>query len=492
MLFNSYVFVFLMLPISVAGYYLFNKISEKAGIFFLLLCSFLYIGYMNPAYLYVLIPSILVNYLLFQIMNTKCKGNIIARKLVLATGIIFDVGLLAYFKYADFFIETMNELLSKEYSTLKLLVPLGISFYTFQQISFLVDTYRDESIKCSFDEYALYITFYPQFVQGPIVLQDEFIPQLRDKTKKNINIENISKGMYRFILGLAKKVLIADSIALVVDAGYNSIDDIAALSSLVLIIGYTLQIYFDFSAYSDMAVGLGGMFNIELPENFDSPYKANNIDEFWERWHITLTRFLTRYLYFPLGGSKKGKVRTYINIMLVFLISGLWHGAEWSFVIWGAVHGIAKVVRRIKRDLGKTQVKQNWISRVITFLYVSIAWVFFRAKTTLDAVHLLSCLFKGEWRGLSVSMYESFSKLVEVSWLLRLDVLGIRNHVQGLVVIVIFSILTVMCFIMANTREIVNRWSKKPGTKHALMIGVLFAWCILSFNGVTNFIYWSF
>ncbi len=492
MLFNSYVFVFLMLPISVAGYYLFNKINDRAGIFFLLICSLIYIGYMNPAYLYVLIPSIFVNYLLFQLMNTKCKGNTCIRKHILATGIILDVGLLAYFKYADFFIETMNELLSKEYSTLKLLVPLGISFYTFQQISFLVDAYRDESLKCGFDEYALYITFYPQFVQGPIVLQDEFIPQLRDKTKKSINIENISKGMYRFILGLAKKVLIADSIAIVVDAGYNSIEDIAALSSLVLIIGYTLQIYFDFSAYSDMAVGLGGMFNIELPENFDSPYKANNIDEFWERWHITLTRFLTRYLYFPLGGSKKGKIRTYINIMFVFIISGLWHGAEWSFVIWGAVHGIAKVVRRIKRDTGKTQVKQNWISRVITFLYVSIAWVFFRAKTTLDAVHLLSCLFKGGWRGLSVSMYESFSKLVEVSWLLRLDVLGIRNHVQGLVVIVIFSILTVMCFTMANAREIVNRWSKKPGTKHALMIGVLFAWCILSFNGVTNFIYWSF
>ncbi|MBR5361076.1 MAG: MBOAT family protein, partial [Lachnospiraceae bacterium] len=309
---------------------------------------------MNIIYLLILIPSVLINYLAGRLINGPYREDDKKRRAFMISGVVFDVILLGVFKYSGFFIDNVNGIFKTDIVTMDLILPLGISFYTFKQISYLIDYYRDKGLSCSLIEYFLYISFYPQFVQGPITLQSEFIPQLRDDARKVWDSEYASKGLYRFTLGLAKKVLIADTIARVVDGGYGELSDIRALGALVLILGYTLQIYFDFSGSSDMAVGLGLLFHFDLPENFDSPYKARSIDEFWDRWHITLTRFFTRYVYIPLGGSRKGTVRTYINVFIVFLISGLWHGAEWSFILWGALHGVAMLISRAIRDLQRS------------------------------------------------------------------------------------------------------------------------------------------
>lgn len=496
MIFNSYVFIFLMMPVSIAGYYLCNRISRKIGLTWLLAVSLFFVGFINIYYLEVLIPSVIINYVLAYLMNTPgmvLKNKRSVRKMILIAGVMVDVIALLIFKYTDFFLNSINKAFSKDYNLLRIILPLGISFYTFQQISFLVDYYRDGTLHCSLLEYAVYVCFYPQFVQGPIVLQSEFIPQLRDQSRALWDSEYGCKGLYRFIIGLAKKVLIADSLALVVNGGYTHIEDVNALSSFILLFGYALQIYFDFSAYSDMAVGLGHMFHFDLPENFDSPYKAGSIDEFWNRWHITLTRFFTQYVYIPLGGSRRGNFRTYINILTVFLLSGIWHGAEWSFVLWGLLHGIAKVVCRLVRKTSKgTLAMPILIKKIITFVYVSLAWVFFRAKDSAEAIKILGRLFKGGWTGISVYMYDSFSKLVEVSWILRLDILEIRNHFQGLVVIVSVLLLSVLCFVMRNSREATETRIKKMTGSSLVVISVLLTWCIISFSGVTDYIYWNF
>lgn len=506
-----------MLPISIAGYYLINRFSPKGGQLFLLFCSFFFIGYMNIIYLLILIPSILINFLIGHLMNGPFRLDDKKRKLLMISGVVFDILLLAVYKYSGFFIDNVNNIFKTDLVTIRLILPLGISFYTFKQISYLADYYRDRDLSCTFVEFALYISFYPQFVQGPITLQSEFVPQLRDEKRKVWSSEYASVGLYRFTLGLAKKVLIADTIAKAVDGGYGELSDIKAFGALALILGYTLQIYFDFSGYSDMAVGLGLMFHIDLPENFDSPYKARSIDEFWDRWHITLTRFFTRYVYIPLGGSRKGVIRTYINVFAVFLLSGLWHGAEWSFILWGALHGAAMLISRAIRDARRTgdgHVSEGaaedrgsfvtMIKTVVVFVFINLAWVFFRARNTAQALDVIRKLFTGGWSGLAESIYEPFGKVVEISWILHLDVLKLNDRINGIIVPIIFLVLTAICLFAPNSRELTAKWhnrlkdiesSNKSGAAvivSGMAVAVLFAWCVISFGGVTEYIYWNF
>lgn len=503
MIFNSFVFVFLMLSISIAGYYLANRISNRIGLTWLLIVSLFFVGYTNYLYLVILIPDICINYLISVFMNRKKAYG----KLLLCIGITFNILLLFVFKYYDFFAGSINNAISKDYVAVNLILPLGISFYTFQQITYLVDCYREGTLPCDLLEYAVYISFYPQFTQGPIVLQSEFVPQLKDPLRKKWDNEYAAKGLYRFIIGLSKKVLLADSIARAVDGGYANLWDIKGLSSVVLILGYSLQIYFDFSAYSDMAVGLGQLFHLDIPENFDSPYKAKNIDEFWDRWHITLTRFFTRYVYIPLGGSRKGTARTYCNIFLIFLLSGLWHGAEWSFVLWGIMHGLAMMISRFIRSLsGKKEAKElsgssnilSLISRTITFIYVSIAWVFFRAADIDEGLTVIGSLLHGGWNGISEYITEPFNKLVEMAWILHLDVLHIDNKIEGIMTLIILIVLLIVCLVAGNSKEMTDKWSVglKMGGRRVIISGivmaVLFTWCIMSFSGVTTYIYWNF
>ena len=300
MLFNSYIFILFFLPICIAGYFAWNHFGKiKMGLAFLLGMSLWFYGYFNVKYLSIILTSIFFNYFCYIILKKARR----TKKLLLGAAVTFNIGILFYFKYYDFFVENINLIFKTDITLKNLLLPLGISFFTFQQISFLVDAYRGEIGKYSFLEYALFVTFFPQLIAGPIVTHDELIPQLLDKGKKRFCWDNFAKGIYIFTLGLGKKVLLADTFGNAANWGFSHIDILDTTNAVIVMLSYTIQIYFDFSGYCDMALGIGKMLNIDLPINFNSPYKALTITEFWKRWHITLTRFLTKYLYFPLGGG---------------------------------------------------------------------------------------------------------------------------------------------------------------------------------------------
>lgn len=318
---------------SVAGYFCLNGLKRyRLGECFLLGMSLWFYGYFNICYLPIMLISILGNWGFSCLIAKNGKDKI--KKLLLFLAVAINIGSIFYFKYYDFFIDNINRLFKTNFNLLNLVLPLGISFFTFQQISFQIDHYR-ENVKYDFLQYALFVSFFPQLVAGPIVTHDEIIPQFADRSRRTISLDNIGKGIISFTFGLSKKVLIADAIGNVANCGFSNIAGLDTTNAVLVMLAYTFQIYFDFSGYSDMAVGIGYMFNIELPSNFDSPYKSCSINEFWKKWHMTLTRFLRNYIYIPLGGNRKGRLRVYANIFIVYLFSGLWHGANWTFILWG-------------------------------------------------------------------------------------------------------------------------------------------------------------
>jgi D-alanyl-lipoteichoic acid acyltransferase DltB (MBOAT superfamily) len=313
------------------------------------------------------------------------------RKRLLILGLIFNVGLLAYYKYADFFIDNFNYTFSTNYNLLHIILPLGISFYTFQQIAFLVDSYKGLVKEYDFVYYAAFVTFFPQLISGPISHHKELMPQMLDRANATINMGNIAKGIFVFNMGLAKKIIIADTFGKVANNGYANFEMLNLPESWITSFAYSVQLYFDFSGYSDMAIGLGLLFNIIIPVNFRSPHKSESIQQFYRRWHITLSSFMRSYIYIPLGGNKSGEYRTNINLLLTFVIGGLWHGANWTFVIWGALNGIALVVHRLFQ---KTKIAMNhYIAVGITFLFVMIVRIFFRANKFDVAIEVLKTMF---------------------------------------------------------------------------------------------------
>lgn len=345
MLFNSYIFILLFLPICIIGYFGLNHFKKfTLAQLYLLILSLWFYGYFNPSYLLIIAMSILSNYLLSYAMARTVKP--ILKKAELLIGIAFNLGILFYYKYYDFFIENINALFATDYSLKHILLPLGISFFTFQQLSYVIDAYRGEVSEYRFLQYASFVVYFPQLVAGPIVTHDELIPQFMDESKKQFCWDHFEKGLYIFALGLAKKVLIADVFGNAANWGFSNIPLLDGTNAALTALAYTIQIYFDFSGYCDMAIGIGQMMNIDLPVNFDSPYKAVTITDFWSRWHKTLTRFFTKYIYIPLGGNRKGLLRTCINIMIVYLCSGFWHGANWTFVLWGCMHGLFSIITR--------------------------------------------------------------------------------------------------------------------------------------------------
>ena len=301
------------------------------------------------------------------------------------------MGLLAYFKYSDFLISNFNFVLSLNVQLLNLALPLAISFFTFQQIAYLVDSYRGETNEYDFLNYGVFVTFFPQLIAGPIVHHREMMPQFANIKNKVINFQNLAVGLFVFSIGLFKKVIIADTFSLWATNGFDNAKVLTFIEAWVTSLSYTFQLYFDFSGYTDMAIGTALLFNIKLPINFNSPYKATNIQDFWRRWHITLSRFLRDYVYIPLGGNRKGNYRTYNNLMATFVIGGIWHGAGWTFIFWGFLHGLALVIQRFWNQLGcKLNTIFGWI---ITFNFVNIAWIFFRATEWGDAIKVLKGMF---------------------------------------------------------------------------------------------------
>jgi len=395
MLFNSYEFIFLFLPITFFIYFYLNKKHlTEASKGFLVFASLFFYSWWSIAYLPLILISMIFNYSLGRELSKKQKvKKYYNKKTLLTIGIIINLLLLGYFKYYDFFIENFNMLFNTEVPLLHLLLPLAISFYTFQQIAYLVDSYREETTEYDFLNYATFVTFFPQLIAGPIVHHSEMMPQFAKLQNKVKNYHNIALGLFIFSMGLFKKVAIADTFAIWATKGFDSTEQLDMALAWITSLSYTFQLYFDFSGYTDMAIGIALLFNITLPINFDSPYKAISIQDFWRRWHITLSRFLKDYIYIPLGGNRKGEGRTYFNLFATFVLGGIWHGAGWTFVFWGILHGTALVIHRLWQSAG---FKLNRIiSWFITFNFINIAWVFFRAKEFDDALKVLHGMFFG-------------------------------------------------------------------------------------------------
>lgn len=484
MLFNSYIFILLFLPLCLCGWYGLNRIRLYAvAQLFLLAMSLWFYGYFNPSYLPIIILSIIFNYSASQLM--KKTSNHKMKRAQMIFSVLVNIGCLFYYKYFDFFISNVNALFSKDYTLLNLILPLGISFFTFQQISYVVDAYRGEIENCNFLEYACFVTYFPQLIAGPIVTHDELIPQFMDQSKKVICWNNMAKGCYIFVLGLAKKVLIADRFGQIANFGFGNIPELNLISGILVILAYTFQVYFDFSGYCDMAVGLGKMMNIELPVNFDSPYKALTITEFWNRWHKTLTRFFTKYVYIPLGGNRKGTLRTYINIMIVYLVSGLWHGANWTFIVWGILHGLFSVFTRYKKDyFEKLHPVCSWM---ILFLFLNLTWTIFRADTLRDVYLLMKQMCYLPFGQAAPEILSVFGSDTVVT------LLKIPNYYAEFSMMVLLMVYMAALFVVLGTPNAYERMQKmKFGVLQALITSVLLIVSIFSLSGVSTFLYFNF
>ncbi len=394
MYFNSYAFIFFFLPVTFFIYFYLNKRHlTEASKAFLVFASLFFYAWWNINYLPLILISMLFNYTLGRELASTDIRKKVSKKQLLTIGIVANILLLGYFKYMDFFIININRVADSHIQLLHLALPLAISFYTFQQIAYLVDSYRGETKEYDFLNYAVFVTFFPQLIAGPIVHHAEMMPQFAILKNKIQNSYNVALGLFVFSIGLFKKVVIADTFAQWATQGFDVATSLNMLEAWVTSLSYTLQLYFDFSGYTDMAIGAALLFNIKLPINFDSPYKATSIQAFWRRWHITLSRFLKEYIYIPLGGNRKGEIRTYTNLFMTFVLGGIWHGAGWTFVLWGILHGLALVIQRLWQKVRITL--PSILAWFITFNFLNITWVFFRANSFSDALKVLKGMFTG-------------------------------------------------------------------------------------------------
>lgn len=488
MLFSSFEYFLFFLPLTVIIYfYLIKKrvlLGAKAT---LIAASLIFYSWWNVIYLPLMLSSILFNYTIgSSISKTAQKGHI-SNKVMLILGIGFNLSLLAYFKYSDFFISNWNLLFDESFSLLHITLPLAISFFTFQQIAYLVDSYKGETHEYDFLNYTLFVTFFPQLIAGPIVHHKEMMPQFFSKWNLIINYKNIAFGLLIFTIGLAKKVLIADQFAQWANMGFDEATSLHFLEAWATSLSYTFQLYFDFSGYADMAVGSALLFNIKLPVNFNSPYKALSIQDFWRRWHITLSHFLRDYIFIPLGGSRKSSMITYRNLMVTFFIGGLWHGAGWLFVMWGVFHGVALIINQIWNKAGYQLSKASaWL---ITFLFVNATWVLFRANDISDAIKV----FKGMVGLNGFVLPEKY-----MGSLIFLQSLGIKfghayEHIGEKNSTTTFIVLAFILIARKNSQEIMS--TTKLNYFKAFLLAIIFFACVLTLGETkyqTEFLYFNF
>jgi alginate O-acetyltransferase complex protein AlgI len=403
MLFNSYEFIFLFLPLTLAIYFLAGRSGNTRLAFgWLLVASLFFYAYWHVANIAIIILSVCFNFWLGRHVIHPAHPS--RRKLYVGLGIAANLALLGYFKYANFFVNNWNALGAPTIHLQRIVLPIAISFFTFQQIVFLVEAYRGQAGDYDFLHYALLVTFFPHLIAGPIVHYREMLTQFNRPSVARFQASHFAVGVTIFCIGLAKKVVLADGVAPFANAVFGGAKSGASLTfgeAWIGALGYTFQLYFDFSGYSDMAIGLARMFGIRFPMNFNSPYKSVNIVDFWRRWHITLSRFLRDYLYIPLGGNRKGPIRRYLNLFLTMLLGGLWHGAGWTFVVWGGLHGAYLIVNhgwqavRAKLGFNRSTAFGRCVARGLTFLCAVFAWVFFRADSFEAARSVLRSMFLG-------------------------------------------------------------------------------------------------
>ena len=487
MLFNSYIFILLFLPLCLVGYFGLNHMGRYTlAQAFLLGMSLWFYGFFNPSYLAIILVSIVGNYLFTRLMAKTTHPA--WRKAEVTLAVLLNLGVLFYYKYFDFFLMNLNRFAHTDFTLRNILLPLGISFFTFQQVSYVVDAYRGEVEQYDFLQYASFVAYFPQLIAGPIVTHDELIPQFMDLAKKRFNWDNFARGLYMFALGLAKKVLIADLFGIAVNWGFSNVASLDTTNALFTALAYTIQIYFDFSGYCDMAIGIGQMMNLDLPVNFDSPYKALTIDEFWKRWHKTLTRFFTRYLYIPLGGSRRGTLRTYLNVMIVYCASGIWHGANYTFIAWGLLQGVLTVANRIWKDkINKLHPGFSWL---VTFLLVSASMTLFRANSVADAITILRQILVMDFAPVHESILNAFL-LPELQLLIRnIPQLAFLQFQPGLILTVCYG--GAMALILGSRNAHEHMLAFRPTLGNALFTALLLVWCVMTFSGVSTFLYFNF
>ncbi len=420
MLFNSYAFIFLYLPLVLLGFFALGRIHQTWAAAWLALSSLFFYGYWNPVYVGLLMASIVCNYGFgtwigkagFRIQDSGLKsgGRRISKKQMLTLAVTANLLLLCYYKYANFFVDSLNAVSGSEWHIGSIVLPLGISFFTFTQIAFLVDTYQGKVKEFNFIHYTLFVTYFPHLIAGPVLHHKEMMPQFALPTTYRFNPENMAVGLTIFFIGLLKKVILADGLSGYVGpvfAAHGAGMQLSFIDAWGGALCYTLQLYFDFSGYSDMAIGLSRLFGVTLPLNFHSPYKSVNIIEFWRHWHMTLSRFLRDYLYIPLGGNRKGKAHRYMNLMTTMLLGGLWHGAGWTFVLWGGLHGFYLTINHawhgLRRRMGqdpKTPLSKplHALAVLFTFIAVVVGWVLFRAENIATAGAMLQAM--AGWNGI--------------------------------------------------------------------------------------------
>ena len=387
MLFNSYEFIFIFLPIVLGVYYALGHSNRYNGATaWLVISSVAFYGYWDYRYVPLLLFSIVFNYLMGRkIESTNNKKN------WLICGLCGNLLLLGYYKYTGFFIEQIDFIFGANLLIPHVILPLGISFFTFTQSAYLIDAYRGETEKYSFLTYCLFVTIFPHLIAGPIIYHKDMIPQFMDVKKYRINYDNMAKGITLFSIALMKKVCIADNISIWVNSIWNHYDQLNFLEAWAGALGYTFQLYFDFSAYSEMAIGLGLMLNFKFPVNFNSPYKSLSIIDFWRRWHMTLGTWVKSYIYIPLGGNRSGELAKMRNLFIAMLLIGFWHGAGWTFIFWGGLHGLLLVINHLWRKIGV--VLSKGICWFFTFFSVMIAWIFFRSENFAQALQIISSMF---------------------------------------------------------------------------------------------------
>lgn len=515
MLFNSYAFIFLFLPLTLLVFFIVgSRGHHRVAISWLVGASLFFYAWWNLAYLGLLIISVLFNYALgISISN---EGELGKRKWRLILGISGNLGLLGYFKYANFFADNLNLLNGVDFNLGTIILPLAISFFTFQQITYLVDTYRGETREYSFLHYCLFVTFFPQLIAGPIVHHKEMLPQFAKDALYKIKSQHLAVGLTIFALGLFKKVVLADGIGQFATPVFTAADGTYVVNffeSWVGALSYTFQLYFDFSGYSDMAIGIARMFGIRLPLNFNSPYRASNIIDFWRRWHITLSRFLRDYLYIPLGGNRKSYARTQTNLMITMLLGGLWHGAGWNFVIWGGLHGLFLMINHGWRLIfpGPGGLVTKIFGWAVTFTVIVFAWVPFRATTLEGSLNM--------WRGMLGLQGIS----VDQRLLIMLGPLGTWLNDQGVIFdrffylnvsslsFVWLVVLMGICVMLPNTQQIMRRYKPAyetykgeirplhwrwmewtPSMATLLMTLICFLFALMSMSSVSEFLYFNF
>ncbi|MDO4189089.1 MAG: MBOAT family O-acyltransferase [Lachnospiraceae bacterium] len=482
MQFNSFIYILMLLPFTVLAYFVGNKVNYTVGKIVIIISSILFYTNLDWNLLGVLGISLLVNYI-FAIGISKRNKYC---KCLVAAPIIINISLLFYYKYINFTITNLNLLFGKEWAIKDIILPLGISFFTFQQIAYIVAVHSNEVKKLSIVDYLAYILFFPKILMGPLMEPVEFLDQLNDSRVKKLNVENVAQGIKIFSLGLFKKVMIADVFANAVTWGYSNIGAATAMDWILISIFYTFEIYFDFSGYSDMAVGSALMLNITLPINFDSPYKALSIRDFWKRWHISLTKFFTKYVYIPLGGSRNGIFRTCVNTIIIFLISGIWHGSSWTFVIWGLIHGILMVISRLFEKIeSKIYEPVRWF---VTFNIVNYLWLLFRSESISQWKQLIKTILFMQNTSISDGLINSFvlPESTFIQNVLHLDFW--INNIRGFWMIMYLLLSFIICLIPNNN----YKKMKNLSAISIIIAAIAFVWGFICLSSESVFVYFNF